>query len=94
VAELAPRCARIVLRRLRDVGGSHRSDLEVRHDGKGAIRISGVIALCVDREPPGRDHDADCIRIRIHPRKPQQDFTPSEDERDLFNVLERRGGEG
>ena len=51
-----------------------RGDPEIRHDGEGTLRVSGPVALRLDRQPPGRNHDADRVRIWIHAREQEQDF--------------------
>ena len=47
---------------------------KVWHNGEVAIRLSGAIALRLNRQPAGRNHDADRIRIRIYAGQPKQSF--------------------
>ena len=38
-----------------------------------AIRISDSVALRRDRQSAGRDHDADCVGVRLHAGEPEPD---------------------
>jgi Phage terminase, small subunit len=44
-----------------------------RH-GEIAHRLSDAVALHIDRESSGRDHDAHSVRVWIYTRKPEQDL--------------------
>jgi hypothetical protein len=66
-----PRRARRLLRGLCALGGSNRGDPEIRNDGQVAVGLSDPVALCFDRESPGRDHDAYRVRIWVHAGQPK-----------------------
>jgi hypothetical protein len=66
-----------LLRRVRYVGRSDGANPEIRDHGQIANRLSDTIALSFNRQPTGRDHDADRIGIRVYPCKPQPNFCAS-----------------
>jgi hypothetical protein len=39
-----------------------------------ADRVSDPVALPGHRQPAGRNHDADCVRVRIHACEPKPNF--------------------
>src|SRR4051794_15025116 len=70
-------CPGGILRRLCDVGRSHRSDPKVRIDGEIAIRESGAVALRFYSQPADRNHDEDCFRVWCDASKQKQDLDAS-----------------
>jgi hypothetical protein len=83
------RRARGLLRLIRALGRGHGSDPEVRHHGQIAVRISDPVTLLGNRQPPSRDHDAHCVRVRLHACEQESDFNAVEYGADIV----RRAGE-
>ena len=65
-----------LLRRLRALGRGDRADPEIRRHDQVAAGLPDPVALPLDRQPAGRDHDADRIRVRIHAREPKPHICP------------------
>jgi hypothetical protein len=65
-----------LLRRLCALGRGDGGDSEIRDHDQVAVRVSRAVAVRRDRQPPGRNHDADRLGVRVHAGEPKQDLQP------------------